>query len=154
MKAIDVITGKEEGYTTKSPIGSLVEFYNAFNSKNMELMLQNWYDSPHASMSNPLGGIKRGCSEIKQVYEKIFHSPAEVYVEYYDFTIFEMDGSFQAVGRERGYFKLAGRQVELKIRTSRCFVQVGERFRQLHHHGSIEFPESLANYQNAVRTGD
>ena len=35
-------------------------------------MKQNW-DSPlEAAIDNPLGGIKRGWSEIRQTYERLF----------------------------------------------------------------------------------
>lgn len=133
---------------------ALVHFYKAFNQQDLSLMEQNWLQKEEASMSNPLGGLKRGWSEIKTVYESIFNGPAEVYVEYHDFSIFDGDGFFAAVGRERGYFSIGGKSMDLKIRTSRTFVFQDGTYRQLHHHGSIESPELLASYQNAVRTGE
>ena len=55
-----------------TPIGALNEFYRAFNSRDLALMQQNWENSEEAAMDNPLGGIKRGWSEIEPVYERIF----------------------------------------------------------------------------------
>ncbi|MDA8106572.1 MAG: hypothetical protein M0Z71_14495 [Nitrospiraceae bacterium] len=62
-------------------------FPDAFNSRNMKMMAENWAQSDEIAMDNPLGSIKRGWSEIKAVYESIFNGPAEVHVEYYDYTI-------------------------------------------------------------------
>jgi hypothetical protein len=101
-------------------------------------------------MDNPLGGIKRGWNEISEVYSKIFSGPAEVYVEYYDYTIHESAEMFYAVGRERGYFKLNAEKINLAIRTSRIFKLIGSNWKQVHHHGSIEDPKLLERYQNAV----
>lgn len=38
-------------------------------------------------MDKSLDGIKRGGSEIRPVYKRIINRPAEVYVEYYEYTI-------------------------------------------------------------------
>ena len=101
-------------------------------------------------MDNPLGGIKRGWKEIRPVYERIFNGLAEVYVEYYDYTIHETAEMFYAVGRERGYFHLEGDEVKLAIRTSRVFQKIAGKWRQVHHHGSIDEPNLLERYQSAV----
>lgn len=70
----------------------------------MVMMSMNWAQADDISMDNPLGGIKRGWSEIKAVYHRIFSSPTQVYVEFYDYTIHQTaDEMIYAVGRERGY---------------------------------------------------
>ncbi|MEN8254850.1 MAG: nuclear transport factor 2 family protein [Verrucomicrobiota bacterium] len=144
------ITGKENQGDLSSPYQALVQFYCAFNSGDKQMMLENWAQSDEISMDNPLGGIKRGWSEIQGVYEGIFNGPAEVYVEYYDYTIHETAEMFYAVGRERGYFRLDNEEVALAIRTSRVFKNIGGHWKQVHHHGSIEDPELLARYQTTV----
>jgi ketosteroid isomerase-like protein len=101
-------------------------------------------------MDNPLGGIKRGWSEIQSVYETIFSGPPEVCVEYYDYTIHETAEMFFAVGRERGFFRLGDDDLALAIRTSRVFKKIDGRWKQVHHHGSIDDPELLARYKAAV----
>ena len=83
-------------------------------------------------------------------YESIFSGPAKVHVEYFDYTIHDTAEMFYAVGRERGYFRLGGEEVILAIRTSRIFGKVGNRWKQVHHHGSIEDPQMLAQYQSVV----
>ena len=101
-------------------------------------------------MSNPLGGVKRGWEEIAGVYERIFHGSAIVYVEFYDFTIHETASMFCAVGRERGWLEKDGHKLELAIRTSRTFLKDHLSWKQLHHHGSMDNPELLAQYQQLV----
>jgi hypothetical protein len=54
------------------------------------------------------------------------------------------------VGRERGHFRCGDTELTLAIRTSRIFKKCEGRWRQVHHHGSIEDPELLARYQSAV----
>jgi len=70
------ITGHEIQGDLSSPYQALVQFYRAFNSKDMEMMAENWARSDEIAMDNPLGGIKRGWEEIQQVYERIFNGPA------------------------------------------------------------------------------
>jgi len=144
------ITGKEKQEDLSSPYNALIQFYCAFNSSDINLMSQNWYQANEIAMDNPLGGIKRGWIEIKEVYEKIFNGSAEVYVEFYDYTIHETNGIFYTVGRERGYFKIGNNKIELAIRTSRIFKQVNGKWLQVHHHGSIENPQLLKHYQETV----
>ena len=145
-----VITGNEPDGNLTSPIVALIQFYRAFNQRNMGLMATNWNNNDESVMSNPLGGIKRGWREISLVYDKIFNGPAEVYVEFYDFQIIETGEMFFAAGRERGYFKTEDVEISLAIRTSRIFMKDSAQWKQVHHHGSIEDPELLAAYQNVV----
>ncbi len=151
MKPIqEPITGKEQqGYLTL-PYQALVQFYCAFNQRDMTMMEANWAQSEEIAMDNPLGGIKRGWAEIKAVYERIFSGAAQVYVEYYDYTIHVTPEMFYTVGRERGYFRLGDNELKLAIRTSRIFQKVSGRWRQVHHHGSIDDPKLLEQYQEAV----
>jgi ketosteroid isomerase-like protein len=104
-------------------------------------------------MDNPLGGIKRGWNEISDLYRGIFNGSAEVYVEFFDYTVHEHGDVFYAVGRERGFFQQGQKHINLAVRTSRIFRRVNDRWRQIHHHGSIEDPDMLAAYQSAVLGG-
>ena len=146
----EAITGTESLGDLSSPYQALIQFYSAFNSGNIQIMSENWAQSDDIAMDNPLGGIKRGWAEIRSVYERIFNGPAEVYVEYFDYTIHESADMFYAVGRERGYFRLGGEEITLAIRTSRIFQKIDGRWKQVHHHGSIENPQLLDRYQSAV----
>jgi hypothetical protein len=146
----EAITGKENQGELTSPYQALIQFYCAFNSRNMQMMSENWAQSDEIAMDNPLGGIKRGWFEVQSAYERIFNGPAEVYVEYYDYTIHESKEMFYAVGRERGYFRMGDEEIALAIRTSRIFQRLCGRWRQVHHHGSIEDPHLLAKYQSTV----
>ncbi len=149
-----VITGLEAvPEDSATPTGVLIEFYRAFNNGDLTLMGENWQQSEAVSMSNPLGGIKRGWREIAEVYHKIFNGTAKVYVEFYDYSIHTAGDMFVAVGRERGHFQQGSDIMELAIRTSRTYLKSDGRWQQLHHHGSIDNPDLLAKYQRAVITG-
>jgi len=145
------ITGREPRGTGATPLQALVEFYAAFNGRDLALMAQNWASTDDIAMDNPLGGIMRGWSEIRAVYERIFRGPAEVSVEFHDYTLHEGGEMAYAVGRERGRFRRGDTELALAIRTSRIFRRIDGRWRQVHHHGSIEDPELLQRYQSAVR---
>jgi ketosteroid isomerase-like protein len=145
------ITGGEQA-DPATPLGALAEFYRAFNSRDLALMERNWEQSTEAAMDNPLGGIRRGWPEIRAVYTRIFDGPARVQVEFHDYTLHVAGDVFWAVGRERGRFERDGKALDLAIRTSRLFRRdAAGRWRQVHHHGSIEDPQLLADYQQAVR---
>lgn len=145
------ITGAENiDNKVSDPVVALIEFYCAFNNGDIELMSHNWENSAEACMSNPLGGIKRGWEPIKQVYSNIFNGNAKVYVEYYDYSMHHSGDMFCAVGRERGFFQLAEKKIELDIRTSRIYRMYAGRWYQVHHHGSIDDVKLLAKYQEAV----
>jgi len=133
------------------PRSALSEFYRAFNQADIALMSNNWEKTEEASMSNPLGGVKRGWDQIRQVYERIFGGSARVYVEFYDYTIHHSGVMFVAVGHERGYFQQDENKITLSIRTSRTYRLASDQWRQIHHHGSIDNPALLEQYQRAVQ---
>lgn len=145
------ITGRENRKKSPSTICALIDFYDAFNTSNLEKMSENWAQTDEIAMDNPLGGIKRGWNDISAVYERLFNGSARVYVEFYDYTIHEAGEIFYAVGRERGEFRIGGTTIKLAIRTSRIYRLIDGVWRQVHHHGSIDDPELLAQYQKAVR---
>lgn len=150
MNNISSINGTEKTADSNTPISSLIYFYKAFNNKNLSAMENNWLQNNNVSMCNPLGGIKRGWPEIKSVYDKIFNGPTDVYVEFYDFTINETDNMFFTSGRERGYLKQGNLKIDLAIRTSRIYIKSNHLWRQVHHHGSIDKPELLKQYQSII----
>lgn len=131
-------------------LGALINFYKAFNQRNMVLMQSVWLKSKEASMNNPVGGIMRDWKNIESVYVKIFHGKAKVYVEFYDFTIHSTETMFFATGRERGYFEVGNAKIELAIRTSRVFIKKDDEWKQIQHHGSIDKPDLLKEYQDAI----
>lgn len=147
--SILIIDGKDLP-SDSSEIKALSKFYKAFNTKDVNLMEQSWLNTEEISMDNPIGGIRRGWSEIGNGYNKIFKGKATVYVEFYDFSIHKSDSMFFATGKERGYFKTAKIEIPLSIRTTRIFVKVNDEWKQIHHHGSIDNPELLKTYQEAI----
>jgi hypothetical protein len=86
------------------------------------------------------------------MYEVVFKSPADVHVEFWDYTIDRVGDVFWAVGRERGTYRDGDAIKNLAIRTTRISGLIDGRWRQVHHHGSIEGAMLLVDYQNAVRS--
>ena len=144
------VTGHEAISDPSQPLAALSQFYRAFNRRDLALMESNW-DPAEAVMDNPLGGIKRGWKEIRPVYERIFSGRGQVEVEFYDYTLQRHGEVFVAIGRERGRYTSPKATFELAIRTTRVFRKQNGGWRQIHHHGSIEDPNLLAHYQDAVR---
>jgi len=145
------VTGREYSGGQREPMQALAQFYRALNERDIGMIRQNWIDSSDAAMDNPLGGIKRGWSEISKTYEALFRSPGAYWFEFYDYSLHQSGDLFYVVGRERGELTLNGQPMKLAIRTSRVFQRDAEGcWRQAHHHGSIDDPQMLAAYQQAV----
>lgn len=142
------ITGREPAGDPSRPESALSQFYRALNGRDLALMEQNWSHAPQASLDNPLGGIRRGWPEIREVYRRLFTSSAVVRVEFFDYTLHSGADLFYAVGRERGQVSRDGQTlVEVSIRTTRVFRREAGAWRQVHHHGSFDDPAQLAAYQ-------
>lgn len=146
------ITGNEELGDLSRPQQALAQFYRAFNSRDLKMIDDNFAHSDEVAIDNPLGGIRRGADEPHKMYEGVFKSPANVHVVFWDYTIHRAGDVFWAVGRERGTYVDGGVEKNLNIRTTRIFQLIDGRWRQMHHHGSIEDAKLLADYQNAVRS--
>jgi ketosteroid isomerase-like protein len=147
------VTGKEDLGDLTRPEQALAQFYKALNSRDMALMEQNWDPTSEAVMDNPLGGIKRGWTEIRPTYERLFATPGSYSFELWDYTRHQGGEVFWVAGRERGSLTTASGALHLAIRTSRIFRCAGGRWRQIHHHGSIDDPDMLARYLAAVSAG-
>ena len=152
-KAIqEAITGNEELGDLRRPQQALAQFYRAFNSRDLKMIDDNFAASDDVAIDNPLGGIRRGADEPHKMYESVFKNPANVHVVFWDYTIHRAGDVFWAVGRERGTYVDGGVEKDLNVRTTRVFQLIDGRWRQMHHHGSIEDAKLLADYQNAVRS--
>lgn len=135
---------------------ALVEsFYYAFNQRDMEVFAHVWANHELIQLNNPLGGILRGYEPISKIYRNIFTGNARVWVELSDIVEFQSDAMVVFAGRETGEFAKAGKTVALSIRTSRVVRWFGDDtgWKQIHHHGSIDDPQLLADYQQAVQGG-
>lgn len=153
MKIVkEPISGKEQKESLTPQMRALSEFYQALNGRDMDLMAQNWVQTDEAVMDNPVGGIKRGWNAIREVYELVFGGAGTFWFEFYDYSYHESDEIFYVVGRERGEYRAGEVVLKMAIRTSRVFRLIDGKWRQVHHHGSIEDPELLAAYQKAVRS--
>jgi hypothetical protein len=133
-----------------SPLDALYDFYRAFNGRDLDGLAANWAEGEAPSMANPIGGIRRSWPAIREGYARLFHGPARVWVEFHDFSAQGCGGYHLFVGRERGFCETPSGRLDLRIRTTRWFISIDGAWRQLHHHGSIEDPELLAQYQRAI----
>src|ERR1700722_17544377 len=146
------ITGAEDLGDLSHPQQALAQFYRAFNTRDLKMIDENFARTDEVAIDNPLGGIRRGADEPHKMYEGVFKSPADVHVEFWDYTIHRTGDVFWAVGRERGTY-LDGQTVKnLNVRTTRIFQLINGRWRQMHHHGSIEDAKILGDYQDVVRS--
>jgi SnoaL-like domain len=132
---------------------ALESVYYALNRRNLAVLRRVWSNHPLAQLDNPVGGVLRGGDQIARLYQLIFTGPAQVTVTFGD--IVEYPGKRHALfaGREVGVYGLGGGpSVPLAIRTSRYFRYDEEagRWTQVHHHGSIDDPDALHAYRDAL----
>jgi ketosteroid isomerase-like protein len=149
---LNPITGYEDLRDLTHPRHALTQFYRAFNTRDIILMRQNWSSFEDISMNNPLGGVKRGWPEIRRVYERIFNGPAQITVEFHNYSLHVSGEIFYAVGRESGRFEGPANIFELSIRTTRVYRFLDNRWRQVHHHGSIDDAALLDRYQSILNS--
>jgi hypothetical protein len=111
-----------------------------------------WSGDPLSQLNNPVGGILRGGDLIAELYGKIFAGSLNVTVTFADAVAYFGERHAVFAGRERGHYVAPdGSRVPLEIRTSRYFRYEGGCWSQYHHHGSIDDPDVLRAYQQAVR---
>lgn len=130
-------------------------FYYAFNHRDLAVLGMVWADHELIQLNNPLGGILRGYEPIAALYSRVFAGSASVWVKLDDIVEFQTDAMVVFAGRETGEFTRNDQTLPLSIRTSRVVQWFGPEigWRQVHHHGSIDDPLLLAEYQQAVRGG-
>ncbi len=133
-------------------IACLETFYYGFNNRDLSTLKKVWQDNELIQLNNPLGGIKRGTNQVLEVYDKIFKGQARVWVKFTDIIYYATDKMVVFAGTEIGEFHADSETIALKIRTTRIigFPDDEKGWLQLHHHGSIDNPELLLQYQNAV----
>ncbi|MCC8955416.1 nuclear transport factor 2 family protein [Bradyrhizobium sp. Pear77] len=144
------ITGGEARSGDGCAIDALIDFYKAFNTRDLDGLAANWEEGDAPSMDNPIGGIRRGWQSISEGYLKLFGGSATVQVTFHDFTSQGGEDWHLFVGREKGTCTTPDVKMDLRFRTTRWFTRRGGIWRQLHHHGSIEEPALLAEYQKAI----
>jgi ketosteroid isomerase-like protein len=135
---------------------ALESFYYAFHHRDLDAFERVWVGDPLVQLNNPLGGMLRGGDDITRLYRRIFQSRARVEVGFGDIVAYQAAGMVVFAGRETGQFTdPGGRSVPLQIRTTRVFAydQTAGRWGQVHHHGSIDDPGALRDYQDAVAAG-
>jgi ketosteroid isomerase-like protein len=136
----------------KGAEAALETFYYALNNRDLDALRADWADSPLAQLNNPVGGILRGADAIGRLYGKIFSGAVNVQVTFTDVIAYEGREHAVFAGRETGSYTTGNSaSLPLEIRTSRYFRYEDGRWRQYHHHGSIDDPAALRAYQQAIR---
>lgn len=138
--------------TIEGARAALETFYYAFNHRSLDLFNKIWLDDSLIQLNNPVGGIVRGAEPISELYARIFNGPVHVQVELTNIALYASSEMVVFAGQERGTYERAGKIFPLTIRTSRIFAYVPEQggWRQVHHHGSIDSAQELAQYQQAI----
>jgi SnoaL-like domain len=144
------ITGREARSGRGEALDALIDFYCAFNARDLDGLAANWEQGDAPSMDNPMGGIRRGWNAISEGYMKLFGGSAIVQVTLHDFTSQGGDDWHLFVGREIGTCTTPDKKMDVRFRTTRWFTRRGGPWRQLHHHGSIKEAGMLAAYQKIV----
>ncbi len=144
------VTGHEARNGSGDAFDALIDFYAAFNARDLDGLAANWEQGDAPSMDNPMGGIRRGWKSISEGYMKLFGGPGVVQVTFHDFSSQGGDDWHLFVGREFGTCTTPVQQMDVRFRTTRWFTRRGGAWRQLHHHGSIEEAGMLAAYQKIV----
>lgn len=130
---------------------ALESFYYALNQRDSTILRQVWATHPLAQLNNPLGGILRGGDAVAELYDRIFDGPVRLQVTFGDIVEYLGEGHAVFAGRETGtYTSPNGDETPLEIRTSRYFRYHDGRWQQFHHHGSIDEPQALHAYQQAI----
>jgi ketosteroid isomerase-like protein len=136
----------------KGAEAALESFYYSLNNRDIDALRADWSANPLAQLNNPVGGILRGGDAIAELYAKIFNGSLNVQVTFGDVVAYMGDRHAVFAGREIGsYTTPDGTAVPLEIRTSRYFRYEEGRWRQYHHHGSIDDPDALRAYQRTIR---
>jgi ketosteroid isomerase-like protein len=150
IPVVEPITGRESSTDLTKPLNALSQCYRAINTRDLGLLAENWEPSPEIVMDNPIGGIRRGWPQIRAAYEQLFGGPPAYTFELWDYTVHQTADAFWVIGRERARVSAPGSPpFALHIRTTRLFRrQPGGRWKQAHHHGSIDDPHALAAFQN------
>jgi len=132
---------------------ALESFYYALNHRDPDVLAQVWSNHPLVQLNNPLGGILRGHDTVCAVYDRIFRGPLRLRITFSDIVEYLHTTHAVFAGRELGaYTTRDGHDVPLEIRTTRYFRYTDDhRWRQFHHHGSIDDPQALRAYQDAAR---
>lgn len=139
--------------TIKGALAALESFYYSFNHKDIDVLEKVWLRGDLIQLNNPLGGILRGTNLIVNLYDKVFKVSASVWVAFGNIVCYEDRNTVVFAGEETGEFSKEGEVISLKIRTTRFFSYILEeqRWFQIHHHGSIDDPDLLKSYQQAVK---
>lgn len=135
-------------------VAALETYYYAVNRADLLVLLALWSGHDLVQIDDPVGGTERSQDGIADLYQRILGGAMNLQVTFTDAATYDLGDAVVFAGRERGtYRRNDGRRVALDVRTSRLFGwdDAGQHWAQLHHHGSIDDPFALADYQATAR---
>ncbi|HZC74200.1 MAG TPA: nuclear transport factor 2 family protein [Jatrophihabitans sp.] len=135
-------------------VAALETFYYALNGADLPVLSALWFRHDLTQLHSPLGGTIRSTAAIVDSYRRSFASGMQLQLTFTDAATYDLATAVVFAGREHGtYRRNDGRRVTLDIRTSRLFGwdESRARWAQLLHHGSIDDPFELADYQATAR---
>jgi hypothetical protein len=133
-------------------LAALETFYYALNNGDLDALTAVWADHELVQLNNPIGGIIRSRDAVRGLYQRVFAGALNIQVTFGDAATYWLSDSVTFAGRETGSYQhpRLGEQ-PLHIRTTRIFAYDGA-WSQVHHHGSIDDPDALTAYQDAIRS--
>ena len=160
IRKVDLVIGREarnrlaatEEKGIAGAFAALETFYYSLNRKDLEVFRQIWMNRELVQLDNPSGGVVRGINPITDLYTGILRGTVQVSMDFFDIVEYSFESCVVFAGREHGEFAKNGKNLWLEIRTSRVFAYDDGRWRQIHHHGSIDQPNLLLSYQKLVRS--
>lgn len=135
-------------------VAALETYYYALNRSDLPVLASLWADHVLVQADGPSGGTERSRGAITARARRMLDGAMDVHVVFTDAATYDLGDAVVFAGRERGtYRRNDGRRVALDVRSSRLFGwdDMDGRWVQLHHHGSIDDPFALADYQATIR---
>jgi len=145
------VTGREYTGDQRDALQALAQFYRALNARDIEMMQQNGPIQQSRKWTILWENQTRAGAKLDQLMKDCSAAGPSTTSSFTITTLHQSGDLFYVVGRERGDLDLSGQAMRLAIRTSASSKEMRMRNGgKCNHHGSIEYPQMLATYQEAV----
>ena len=131
------VTGSES--LIQDVIKANEEFYRAFESLNIERMAEIWLQDESVQVIHPGWQAKRGWDEVKDSWDTIFSNTGYMEFDITDVHVL-VGGEFARVSCTENLRSVVGSEQSMgQVQATNIFLQRGERWLMVHHHGSPIF---------------
>lgn len=122
--------------TEQAVLDANVEFYRAFQNKDIEAMSQIWSKGTSSLCVHPGRKVLQGWDEIRQSWEQIFRVTNSLAIEM-QITSTEVNENFAYVVLVEKVTQVSGgRQSQAFSMATNIFERMGGKWYLIHHHGS------------------